>query len=63
MLTHKSVMHNLKGAIELISDFNLKNERFLSFLPLSHSYERMAGLYFPILIGQKFIFAAQMKKY
>ena len=31
VLTHKSVMHNLKGAIELISDFNLKNERFFSF--------------------------------
>ena len=50
MLSHKSIMHNLIGASELISDFNLNNERFISFLPLSHSYERMAGLYFPILI-------------
>ena len=33
-------MHNLDGATELISDFNLKNERFISFLPLSHSYEK-----------------------
>ena len=37
ILTHKSIMHNLNGASELISDFNLKNERFFSFYPLSHS--------------------------
>ena len=62
VLTHKSVMHNLKGAIELISDFNLKNERFFSFLPLSHSYERMAGLYFPILIGAEIYFCTANEK-
>ena len=62
ILTHKSIMHNLKGAIELISDFNLKNERFFSFLPLSHSYERMAGLYFPILIGAEIYFCSTTDK-
>lgn len=62
ILTHKSIMHNLQGAIELISDFNLKNERFFSFLPLSHSYERMAGLYFPILIGAEIYFCSTTDK-
>ena len=62
VLTHKSIMHNLYGASELISDFNLKNERFISFLPLSHSYERMAGLYFPILIGAKIYFCSSTDK-
>ena len=55
-------MHNLNGASELISDFNLKNERFFSFLPLSHSYERMAGLYFPILIGAEIYFCSSVDK-
>ena len=55
-------MHNLQGAIELINDFNLKNERFFSFLPLSHSYERMAGLYFPILIGAEIYFCSTTDK-
>ena len=62
MLTHKSIIHNLYGAAELVSDFNLENERFFSFLPLSHSYERMAGLYFPILIGAKIYFCSSTDK-
>ena len=62
ILTHKSIMHNLQGAIEPINDFNLKNERFFSFLPLSHSYERMAGLYFPILIGAEIYFCSTTDK-
>ena len=62
VLTHKSIMHNLIGASDLISDFNLKNERFISFLPLSHSYERMAGLYFPILIGAEIYFCSSTDK-
>ena len=62
ILTHKSIMHNLQGAIELINDFDLKNERFFSFLPLSHSYERMAGLYFPILIGAEIYFCSTTDK-
>lgn len=62
ILTHKSIMHNLQGAIELVNDFNLKNERFFSFLPLSHSYERMAGLYFPILIGAEIYFCSTTDK-
>ena len=32
------------------------------FLPLSHSYERMAGLYFPILIGAKIYFCSSTDK-
>ena len=33
-----------------------------SFLPLSHSYERMAGLYFPILINAQIYFCSSMDK-
>ena len=51
-------MHNLLGALDLFDDYLLKNERFFSFLPLSHSYERMAGLYFPILISAEIFFCS-----
>ena len=62
VLTHKSIIHNLQAAEELINDFNLDEERFLSFLPLSHSYERMAGLYFPLTIGAKIYFCSSTNK-
>lgn len=62
ILSHRSIMHNLLGAIELISDFNLNKERFISFLPLSHSYERMAGLYFALLINAEIFFCTSTEK-
>ena len=55
-------MHNLLGALDLFDDYLLKNERFFSFLPLSHSYERMAGLYFPILISAEIFFCSSLDK-
>ena len=62
VLTHESIMHNLFGALEIMDEFKLDNERFISFLPLSHSYERMAGLYFPILICAQIYFCSSMDK-
>ena len=57
MLAHKSILHNCSGAKELLSSFNLENEVFLSFLPLSHSYEYTGGQMFPISIGAQVYFA------
>ncbi len=62
VLTHESIMHNLFGALEIMDEFEINNERFISFLPLSHSYERMAGLYFPILIKAQIYFCSSMDK-
>ncbi len=62
VLTHQSIMHNLFGALEIMEEFDLNDERFISFLPLSHSYERMAGLYFPILICAQIYFCSSMDK-
>ena len=56
ILSHQSIMHNLLGALDIMDEFLIDNERFISFLPLSHSYERMAGLYFPILISAEIFF-------
>ncbi len=62
MLSHGSILHNCEAAYHLLVDFNIQNERFLSFLPLSHSYERMAGLYFPLSIGAEIFYSESIEK-
>ncbi len=62
VLSHKALLHNLNAALHLIKEFGIKSERFISFLPLSHSYERMAGLYFPLLIGAQIFFSSSLDK-
>ena len=49
MLTHKNITFNaLKGAVIQPMD---DNDRFLSVLPLSHTYENTLGLVLPMLCG------------
>ncbi len=62
VLSHKSLIHNLRSALVLLNEFGIKQEKFISFLPLSHSYERMAGLYFPLLIGAQIFFCSSLDK-
>ena len=58
MLPHKAILHNCRGAEHLLKeDFGLDEEIFLSFLPLSHSYEYTAGQFFPISIGAQIYYA------
>lgn len=57
MLHHGAILHNCRGAIEALADLKIEREVFLSFLPLSHSYEHTAGLYFPISIGGEIYYA------
>ena len=58
MLSHGAILHNCEGAEEAIFPIRDKGEEvFLSFLPLSHSYEHMAGLFFPIAIGAQIYYA------
>ena len=52
MQHHGSILCNIAGAAEiLITDFGIQDERFLSFLPLSHAYEHTGGQYLPISVG------------
>ncbi|MGF1612172.1 MAG: AMP-dependent synthetase/ligase [Kiloniellales bacterium] len=57
MLSHANILSNCNGAYHLLSEFGLGREVFLSFLPLSHSYEHTAGQYFPISIGAQIYYA------
>ena len=57
MLTHRSILANCMGAYWLLHSIGLGDEVFLSLLPLSHSYEHTAGLFFPISIGAQIYYA------
>ncbi len=57
MLSHRNILGNCRGAYRLLEQLGLGDEVFLSFLPLSHSYEHTAGLMFPISIGAEIYFA------
>jgi long-chain acyl-CoA synthetase len=49
MLTHKNITFNaMKGSVIQPMD---ENDRFLSVLPLSHTYENTLGLILPMLFG------------
>src|SRR5579863_3720103 len=56
-LTHRNIIANCSGAYRLLEMLGLGEEKFLSFLPLSHSYEHTAGMMFPISIGAEIYFA------
>ena len=49
MLTHRSIQANIDAAITLLEEANAScDQRFLSLLPLSHSYEHTASLHLPL---------------
>ncbi|MDP2698421.1 long-chain fatty acid--CoA ligase [Thalassospira sp.] len=62
MLTHGAILSNCAGAFDIIETLKIDNEVFLSFLPLSHSYEHTAGLYFPMSIGAQVYYAESLEK-
>lgn len=63
MLHHGAILRNIMGAGEhLTADFGWKEERFLSFLPLSHAMEHTAGMLLPIGLGADIWFAEGLEK-
>ncbi|HUL09461.1 MAG TPA: long-chain fatty acid--CoA ligase [Candidatus Acidoferrum sp.] len=62
VLTHGSILCNLMGCHHLLRDFGLGEEVFLSFLPLSHSYEHTAGQFLPISLGAQIYYAEHVDK-
>lgn len=63
MQHHGSILCNVAGAAEiLIDDFGIKDERFLSFLPLSHAYEHTGGQYLPISVGAEIFYSEGLEK-
>jgi len=58
MLTHRNILSNVVCSIE---KFRLSpGDRYLSFLPLSHSFERTAGYYSTLFAGVPIAYAEDM---
>lgn len=49
MLTHRNVVSNVQALLEIVEV--RASDAFLSFLPLSHTFERTVGYYLPIAAG------------
>ena len=60
---HGAILCNIAGAGNIvIEDFGVKDERFLSFLPLSHAYEHTAGQYLPIALEGEIYYSEGLEK-
>ena len=63
LLHHGAILSNVDGAAEALErDFGWEEERFLSFLPLSHALEHTGGLFLPIGLGAEIWFAEGLDK-
>ena len=63
MLTHRNIFSNLQGAEDLIEIIGKKDNKYLSLIPLSHSYEHTAGLYLQIDLGSQIYFCEGPEKF
>ncbi len=61
---HGMILCNVRGAAEILADdFGLDaDDRFLSFLPLSHAYEHTGGQFLPIGVGAEIYYAEGLEK-
>jgi long-chain acyl-CoA synthetase len=60
MLSHENICSNVIGSVKAL-DLSEK-DTFLSFLPLSHSFERTAGHFLPTSQGTKIYYAENLLK-
>jgi len=60
LLTHRNFLSNVEAVNEMIPV--KKSDVFLSFLPLSHVLERMAGYYMPLFHGAAIAYAENSKQ-
>jgi long-chain acyl-CoA synthetase len=58
-LTHRNFLSNIEACLQV---FRIDNrDLFLSFLPLSHVFERMAGHYLPIYVGATIAYSKSLR--
>jgi long-chain acyl-CoA synthetase len=60
MLTHRNVLANVKAIYPCVTP--LPDDVFLSFLPLSHTFERTTGYYLPIASGSAVVYARSVQQ-
>jgi long-chain acyl-CoA synthetase len=59
MLSHRNVLSNAESVLKIVSAF--REDVFLSFLPLSHMFERTVGYYVPMMAGSRVAFARSLQ--
>ena len=57
MLPHRCILSNCQGAFELVRPLKLRDEIYLSFLPLSHAYEHTVGNFFFASLGSEIVYS------
>ncbi|MGF1562841.1 MAG: AMP-dependent synthetase/ligase [Geminicoccaceae bacterium] len=63
VLTHRNLIANVQSGIALLEkEAPSRHHVFLSFLPLSHSYEHTAGFLLPISIGAEIYYAESVER-
>jgi long-chain acyl-CoA synthetase len=55
MLSHRNILLNCDAALEIVQMY--PDDLLLSFLPLSHTFERTAGYYLPMMAGASVAYA------
>ncbi len=55
MLSHHNILAVVESGLQAVDVF--PDDRFLSFLPLSHAFERSVGYYLPMAAGAQVVFA------
>lgn len=63
MLSHRNVQSNVESVCQVLDEAGLlMPQRFLSFLPLAHAYEHMAGLHLPLAIGGEIFYCDRLDR-
>lgn len=57
MLPHRCILSNCRGAFDLVRPLRLRDEIYLSYLPLSHSYEHTVGNFFFASLGSEIVYS------
>jgi long-chain acyl-CoA synthetase len=59
MLSHRNILWNAEAQLETVPTYH--EDIFLSFLPLSHAFERTVGYYFPMMAGSCVAYARSLQ--
>ena len=62
MLSHYNILFDTESVLKQIGIDDPYNLEFLSFLPMSHMYERTIGYYVPMMAGAKVSFARSVQQ-
>lgn len=59
MLSHDNILRNVEAVLRAVPGY--REDVYLSFLPLSHAFERTAGYYLPVMAGSCVAYARSIQ--